>query len=461
MDLRVAGKALKVASWLITLGLLTYIAVDSSRWFPGKQSFIERQEPLRGGDDTGYYYTAEYFWGLEHDANLVRMNEQYGRVLETYPVREIGLGSLVLPFQRTLGRNWRIVYANFVIFLNVLGIFVLAFGLASFIGPPYIFTPLFVYWINKFSLYITHDTAYCTEAVSRAIIPLFIGIAFLLSNVRLRRVFYLALSVVFVLAGLFLSLMKAQWIMGLFFMGLILLITKGTRKTGYISLIAFLMSFLALRGIHYYSFNHNKELFASNGLYALTFSLEGDEIMRIGCEEHRFPKSVEETVCNASATTLWIPLLQSQAPVEDKGRFLEVCSAINVELARKNMFSRIVRVIKNSGSILKEIYYVLQTPTSRKMIKLIVFWLLFASSLFILRDGKSVQALSVFAFLFGAVFLPSMTYLHWEYRFSVPVRSFFFTVPLATILAAIYLNKKTIMALVLKWPFFKKLKIAV
>jgi hypothetical protein len=429
-------KVLKIIALLFTVFFVLDQFYDHPRWFFGRQFFIDRQEPVHGGDDATYYFLGEHFWGLGHDPTLVKIYKGYAEILAVYPIRGIGLGTFVLPFQRNLGDRWRPVYSNFVIFINIIGFTVLAFGLASFGGAPLLLAPVFAFLIDRYSLYITNPTSYCTEALTRGFIPIFLGLFFLLSNIKLKKGFFITLSVLYGLVGIILVAMKVQWILGLFLMGIPLLFVKNTRKVGYVTLIVFVLSLLMVRAINYFSFG-NKELFAGSGIYALGWSAEGPDLIRIGCEEHRFPESLEHVVCSNTHKTVWKALLVADAPAQDKARVLEIFSEINFELTKKNIPDRIMRLFKHGRMILKEMYFTLQIVTFKKSVFLVILGLFSICGLIIMSLERSVQIISVVGFLFGSIILPSISVDIVVYRYLVPVRSLFYLIPILVVIAAL------------------------
>ncbi len=443
----------KAARWifiLLSVIAIWRVASTSHIWFEERHFFLERPEPRTRDDDAAYYFIGEHFWGIPHDGKYVKLEGEYPKLMEAYPIRGVGLGALVVKFQRTFQENWRVMYTRFAIVLNVIGVLVLALGMAAFTGSILLFTPLFIWLINKFSLYITYPTAWCTELLSRGLFPMAIGIAFLLANLKMKRWIFGLLAVIFVLINVYLVQMKVQWLLGLGLMTALLLLLKDTRKTGYVFLAAVICSALSIRAINYFKYNGNKELFASNGYMALRWDMEGAEILRIGCEEKRFPPAVAESVCARDIREITYSLLDAKASFEEKAKFLEICSKINMELTFKKLPVRLKRLVNNNIPVLKQMYFTLEVPRPKKIMILSIIGLMFIGSLFVIRRDQIIQITGVFAFIFGAVFVPNMaaSLNQWEYRYAVPVRSFFYILPMMAIIAAFWMKRDIFFGLI-------------
>lgn len=438
----------KVTRWVfifLSVTAIWRVASTSHIWFEERHFFLERPEPRTRDDDAAYYFIGEHFWNIPHDGKYVKLEGEYPKLMEAYPIRGVGLGALAVKFQRTFEEDWRVMYTRFAIVLNVIGVLVLAIGMAAFTGSILLFTPLYIWLISKFSLYITYPTAWCTELLSRGLVPILIGIGFLLTSTKMKRWFFFTLSTVFVLISIYLCQMKVQWLLGIAMMMVCLLPFKETRKAGYVFMAAFLLSAISIRTINYFKYNGNKELFASSGFMALRWDLDGAAILKKGCDENRFPAGVAESVCSRDIREITHSLLDAKASYEDKAKFLEICSKINMELFMANITIRIKRLIHNNIPVLKQMYFTLEVPRPKKIVILSILGVMFVGSLFILRVGQTAQIAGMAAFLFGSVFVPNITATlnQWEYRYAVPVRVFFYVIPMMAIVAAFWLKRDT------------------
>jgi hypothetical protein len=437
----------------VTLFLMWRVYEARRAWYHGKDSFIVRPEPRNRDDDAAYYFIGEHFWHVPHDGIFVAIpSAHYAALMEAYPIRGVGLGALVVPLQRKFGANWRRVYIRLITAINMAGILVLAFGMAAYAGT-FLLVPVFFFLIDKFHLYITDPTAYCTEAVSRGLVPAFLGIGLVLANKELSRRMFYFLSTLFILINIYLVQMKVQWLLGMGMMMPFLFLSKETRKAGYVFLAATVISALSIRALNYVRYNGNKELFASNGYMALRWDMEGPEIMRIGCEEKRFPASLAEHLCGSDIRTITYTLTETGAPPADQAKFLEICSKINMEIFWRNVPARIHRLIENNIPVLQQMYFTLEVPRLKKKIVLGVMAVLFVGSLFVLPLKSTVQILGICAFLFGALLVPNMTASRnqWEYRYGVPVRVFFYLTPMMAIIAAFWQEREKIFRQLLRF----------
>ncbi len=409
-------------------------------WYEGRNEFIQRSEPLTHDDDSDYYYIAEQFWDLQNDPGFVKIDPRYAPIAEAYPVRGIGLGSVAVSFQRTHGNGkWRQPFTTFVLVLNVAGFVVLAYGLASFFRSAILWPPIWGFLLDRYSQNINYPTAWCTEAVTRGLIPLFVGVAFLMVNREFRKSVFHTLTAVLLLLGPLLCLFKIQWLIGIGIMGAAFMMPRKSRRVGIAILASAVISAILVRGINYFGYEGNRELFASSGLFALTWSPDGAAILKKGCEEKRFPESVSIEVCDETPATLWKAILNANLPKQDLADFFETTSKINGELFRKNIGERIKRLAHSFRPVTKGIYFGIVDTTLKKKIFLGVLGFFFLLSLLVIGPGSRWMIIGAMALVFFSVWIPTMSVqVFWEYRYYVPIRGLMCLLPVLSILLAAF-----------------------
>lgn len=425
---------------LLSAALTVYFCVGKPAvWYEGRHEFIQRAEPLTHDDDSDYYYIAEKFWGLENDPGFVKIDPRYAPIAEAYPVRGIGLGSLAVAFQRTFGNGkWRQPFTTFVLLLNVAGFVVLAYGLASFFRSMILWPPIWAFLIDRYSQNINYPTAWCTEAVTRGLIPLLVGLAFLLVNRELRKSLFYSLGTLLVCLGPILCLFKIQWILGLGMMGAAFLLARQSRRVGVLILASTILAVIFVRGINYFGYDGNKELFASSGLFALTWSPDGAVILKTGCDEKRFPENVAGVVCDETPGTLWAAILNANLPKQDLARFFEKTSQINSELFGKNIGERIGRLTQSFRPVVKGIYFGIVDTTTKKKVFLSIVGFLFVISLVMIGPARWM-IIGAMSLAFFSVWIPTMSVqVFWEYRYYVPIRGLMCVLPMLAILGAAF-----------------------
>lgn len=423
-------------SLFFTLGVLLYVANMSDRWYFGAKDFIERREPV-GQDDAEYYFNAEHFWRIPHDPRLTELTPNHQRVAAYYPLRGIGLGTLVLPFRHFWGDQWRPVYVRFVIVLNLLAIAVFSMGAAMFMGSAW-FAPAIAFLFHKYGFYIDGAAAAYTECVTRAVIPMVLGLFLLVANPENRERRKAILIAVFVFLSTYLFLLKVQWWMGLFLMAMTLLLHRASRRLGAVVLIAAFVGWAAIRSINYFAFNQNKEFFMGSGLHAL-FYADRKSIITIGCAENLFPQSAAAVVCSSPSPQVDPGyLIEKIAPASDFALFARELTRLNMRVVLAHPVEPIKKLTRTMLFVTDFMYTAYKSPRWKSYLGIIPFWIGMLFWMAVAEPYKRMQMLGFLAFVFGGLFIPSVSTIDFDYRYSIPVRVFFYLIPMMCTLDLCY-----------------------